>query len=182
MLLAAARPGQRAPGLTQAVNLAACGLAIRARRILLAGPWQDALAVVSLIAPVLMLISSVLDLAQTVREIVAADQQYPPAAPFWQLDHLPPLAGPTAVLIAWLAVVILTLAAAADRRGDRVRPAGAGPGDHADRRPAAERRLARGTARAAVDGRPGPGHPGQPGGLLAGLLARTSARPGSATC
>lgn len=48
VLLDAARPGQRAPGLTQAVNLAACGLAIRARRILLAGPWQDALAVVIL--------------------------------------------------------------------------------------------------------------------------------------
>jgi hypothetical protein len=110
VLLAAARPGQRAPGLTQALNLAVCGLAIRARRILLAGPWQDALAVVSLIVPVLMLISSVLDLAQTAREIVAADQQYPPTVPFWQLDNLPQLAGPTAVLIAWLAVVILASA------------------------------------------------------------------------
>jgi hypothetical protein len=50
VLLAAARPGQRMPGLGQAVNLAACGLAIRARRVLswLAGLWQDALAVVLL--------------------------------------------------------------------------------------------------------------------------------------
>ena len=33
VLLAAARPGQRAPGLRGTVNLAACGLAIRVRRI-----------------------------------------------------------------------------------------------------------------------------------------------------
>ena len=54
VLLAAARPGQRTPGLGQAVNLAACGLVIRVRRIpgwLAADAGQDALAVVSLIAP-----------------------------------------------------------------------------------------------------------------------------------
>ena len=54
VLLAAARPGQRTPGLGQAVNLAACGLVIRVRRIpgwLAADAGQDALAVVSLITP-----------------------------------------------------------------------------------------------------------------------------------
>jgi hypothetical protein len=34
VLLATARPGQRAPGARQTVNLVACGLAIRARRAL----------------------------------------------------------------------------------------------------------------------------------------------------
>ena len=34
VLLDAARPGQRMPGVTQTVNLVACGLAIRARRAL----------------------------------------------------------------------------------------------------------------------------------------------------
>ena len=33
VLLATARPGQRTPGLVQTVNLAACGLVIRVRRI-----------------------------------------------------------------------------------------------------------------------------------------------------
>ena len=59
VLLAAARPGQRTPGLGQAVNLAACGLAIRVRRIpgwLAADAGQDALAVVSLIAPAVVFI------------------------------------------------------------------------------------------------------------------------------
>ena len=68
VLLAAARPGQRAPGARQTVNLVACGLAIRARRALAAGPWQDALAVVSLIIPVLMLIVAILDVAVVVRQ------------------------------------------------------------------------------------------------------------------
>ena len=48
VLLDAARPGQRMPGVTQTVNLVACGLAIRARRALIGEPWRDALAVVSL--------------------------------------------------------------------------------------------------------------------------------------
>lgn len=108
VLLDAARPGQRAPGLTQTVNLVACGLAIRGRRTLAAGPWQDALAVVSLIAPMLMLILSVLGLADAVRQSVAAAQQYPPAASLWQFAGR--LAAPAAVLISWLTVVILALA------------------------------------------------------------------------
>jgi hypothetical protein len=69
VLLATARPGQRAPGARQTVNLVACGLAIRARRALssLAGePWQDALAVVSLIAPVLIVAGLLPGLANTV--------------------------------------------------------------------------------------------------------------------
>ena len=59
VLLATARPGQRTPGLGQTVNLAACGLAIRVRRIpgwLAADAGQDALAVVSLIAPAVVFI------------------------------------------------------------------------------------------------------------------------------
>jgi hypothetical protein len=110
VLLATARPGQRAPRLTQAANLAACGLAIRARRALDAGPWQDALAVVSLVAPVLMLVSSVLDFGVTVRETVTLDHAYPPASPFWSLSLVPVLAGPVALAIGWLAVVLLGLA------------------------------------------------------------------------
>jgi hypothetical protein len=39
------------PGASQTLNLVACGLAIRARRALTAAPWQDALAILSLIAP-----------------------------------------------------------------------------------------------------------------------------------
>ena len=66
VLLATARPGQRAPGAGQTVNLIACGLAIRARRALSSladETWQDALAVVSLITPALMLIIAALDFA-----------------------------------------------------------------------------------------------------------------------
>jgi hypothetical protein len=96
VLLATARPGQRTPGAAQTVNLVACGLAIRARRALsrLAGdPWQDALAVVSLIAPVLMLIIAALDFAVTVRQHWAEYHGLPPAA----------------VMTGWLAVVLLGL-------------------------------------------------------------------------
>jgi hypothetical protein len=110
VLLAAARPGQRAPRLTQAVNLVACGLAIRARRALVAGPWQDALAVVSLIAPVLMLVSSVLDVGTTVRETVMLDHSYPPVLPFWSLSLVPVLVGPVVLVAGWLTVVVLGLA------------------------------------------------------------------------
>ncbi len=110
VLLAAARPGQRAPRRTQAVNLVACGLAIRARRALVAGPWQDALAVVSLIAPVLMLVSSVLDVGTTVRETVILDHSYPPVLPFWSLNLVPVLVGPVVLVTCWLTVVVLGLA------------------------------------------------------------------------
>ena len=109
VLLAAARPGQRGPGVSQTVNLVACGLAIRARRALAAAPWQDALAVLSLIAPALILIIAALNLAVTTREVVAIDQAYPSAVPFWRLDLVPLLGGPAAVLIGWLAVVLLSL-------------------------------------------------------------------------
>jgi hypothetical protein len=113
VLLAAARPGQRVPGAWQAVNLVACGVAIRARRALsgLAGePWQDALAVVSLIAPVLMLVIAALDFATWVRQAVAGHQIGPVAGPFWQLSLVPELGGPAAVMLGWLAVVVLGLA------------------------------------------------------------------------
>jgi hypothetical protein len=66
VLLATARPGQRTPGLRETVNLAACGLAIRVRRIpgwLAADAGQDALAVVSLITPAVVLILLVLQQA-----------------------------------------------------------------------------------------------------------------------
>jgi hypothetical protein len=108
VLLAAARPGQRAPGARQTVNLVACGLAIRARRALAAGPWQDALAVASLILPVLMLIIAALGLAVAVRQEVAIDA-YPPGIPFWRLGLVPDLGEPAAVLAGWLAVVLLGL-------------------------------------------------------------------------
>jgi hypothetical protein len=109
VLLATARPGQRAPGARQTANLVACGLAIRARRALAGEPWQDALAVVSLITPVLMLIIAVLDLAVAVRQVVAVDLAYPLAGPFWQLGLVPRLGAPVAVMTGWLAAVLLGL-------------------------------------------------------------------------
>jgi hypothetical protein len=112
VLLATARPGQRAPGARQTVNLVACGLAIRARRALSSladESWQDALAVVSLITPALMLIIAALDLAAGIREAVVELHANPEAGPFWQPWHGPFLGGPATVMIGWLAVVLLGL-------------------------------------------------------------------------
>jgi len=107
VLLAAARPGQRTPGLGQAVNLAACGLAIRVRRIpgwLAADAGQDALAVVSLIAPAVVFI--LLALGWGAQAATAAAR-----VPFWsQVLLVPPSLGEwVVVMIAWLAVVLLGL-------------------------------------------------------------------------
>jgi hypothetical protein len=102
VLLAAARPGQRTPGARETANLVVSGLAIRARRALswLAGEsWQDALAVVSLVAPALMLVFAVLDF------VAAAAPSRPPYTPRWQVD----LVAPAVVAIMWLAVVLLGL-------------------------------------------------------------------------
>lgn len=111
VLVDAARPGQRVPGAAQTVNLAVCGLAIRGRRALAGGPWQDALAVVSLIAPVLTLVMAVPDFAVAVRDGVAVQQAYPAVAatPFWRPELVPRLGGPAAVMIGWLVVVVLAL-------------------------------------------------------------------------
>ncbi len=111
VLLATARPGQRAPGARQTVNLVACGLAIRARRALAGEPWQDALAVVSLITPVLMLIIAALGFTVAIREAVVEHHAYPAVAagPFWQPRLVPFLGGPAAEMISWLAVVLLGL-------------------------------------------------------------------------
>jgi hypothetical protein len=105
VLLAAARPGQRTPGLRETVNLAACGLAIRVRRIpgwLAADAGQDALAVVSLIAPVVVFILLVLQWGAMNAEISARAPVLVPV--------LLPSAGQFVVVIAWLAVVLLGLA------------------------------------------------------------------------
>ena len=108
VLLATARPGQRTPGLGQTVNLAACGLAIRVRRIpgwLAADAGQDALAVVSLIAPVVVFILLALEWA-------AMNAAASARAPFWTLLPLLPSSGESVVvvvMIAWLAVVVLGL-------------------------------------------------------------------------
>jgi hypothetical protein len=102
VLLAAARPGQRTPGLGQTVNLAACGLAIRVRRIpgwLAADAGQDALAVVSLIAPAVVLIVFALGWA-------AMNAPAGARIPFWML---PSFGESVVVMIAWLAVVVLGL-------------------------------------------------------------------------
>jgi len=107
VLLATARPGQRTPGPGQAVNLAACGLAIRVRRIpgwLAAEAGQDALAVVSLIAPAVVLILLALQQAA----ITAYASARPPVGYPGPVPVLPSLAEP-AVLLAWLAVVLLGL-------------------------------------------------------------------------
>jgi hypothetical protein len=102
VLLAAARPGQRTPGLGQTVNLAACGLAIRVRRIpgwLAADAGQDALAVVSLITPAVVFI--LLALEQGAMSGPAGAR-----IPFWTL---PSFGESVVVMIAWLAVVVLGL-------------------------------------------------------------------------
>ncbi len=116
VLLAAARPGQRAPGLGQAVNLAACGLVIRVRRIpgwLAADAGQDALAVVSLIAPAVVLI--LLALARGAMDAIA-NTRVP--YPYWTLLPVLPSLGESVVMLAfresvvmlaWLAVVLLGL-------------------------------------------------------------------------
>jgi hypothetical protein len=104
VLLATARPGQRTPGLRETVNLAACGLAIRARRIpgwLAADAGQDALAVVSLIAPAVVLI--LLALGRGAYDGAAA------RVPYWTLLPVQPSFGESAVMLAWLAVVLLGL-------------------------------------------------------------------------
>ena len=106
VLLATARPGQRTPGLGQTVNLAACGLAIRVRRIpgwLAADAGQDALAVVSLIAPAVVLI--LLALQQAAITACASA-----GARVWLLGpFLPSSRQLVVVMIAWLAVVLLGL-------------------------------------------------------------------------
>jgi hypothetical protein len=112
VLLATARPGQRAPGARQTVNLVACGLAIRARRALGSvanEPWQDALAVVSLITPALMLVIAALDFAVAIREAVVEHYAYPAAGPFWPPWLVPFLGRPATMMIGWLAVVLLGL-------------------------------------------------------------------------
>jgi hypothetical protein len=112
VLLATARPGQRAPGAKQTVNLVACGLAIRARRALSSladETWQDALAVVSLIAPVLMFVITALEFAVAIREAVVEHHAYPAAGPFWPPWLVPFLGGPATMMIGWLAVVLLGL-------------------------------------------------------------------------
>jgi hypothetical protein len=107
VLLAAARPGQRRPGLGQTVNLAACGLAIRVRRIpgwLAADAGQDALAVVSLIAPAVVFILLVLQQAAMNAAASAGS-----AVPGLLLPGPPSFGKSVVVMIAWLAVVVLGL-------------------------------------------------------------------------
>ena len=108
VLLAAARPGQRTPGLRGTVNLAACGLAIRVRRIpgwLAADAGQDALAVVSLIAPAVVFILLALGWAVN----AAAGARVPVWTPLLPVPVLPFSGESVVVMIAWLAVVVLGL-------------------------------------------------------------------------
>ena len=107
VLLATARPGQRTPGLRQTVNLAACGLVIRVRRIpgwLAADAGQDALAVVSLIAPAVVLILLVLQQAAMNAAASAGS-----VVPGLLLPGPPSFGKSVVVMIAWLAVVLLGL-------------------------------------------------------------------------
>jgi len=109
VLLLAARPGQRSPDVALAANLIATGLAIRARR---AVSWltdaQDALAAVSLIAPVLMFGYAALALGKQTGSISTRS---------WSPLIIPVLAGPAAATIGWLAVVVLGPAGGGRRRG-----------------------------------------------------------------
>jgi hypothetical protein len=116
VLLATARPGQRVPGVRQAWNLVTCGLATRARRALVAGPSQDALAVASLVVPLVLLLVAALDFSVSARVAVLIDRVNTPTAPFWGHNLVSQLAGPAVVLISWLAVLLLGL-------GDRRRAA-----------------------------------------------------------
>ena len=111
VLLATARPGQRTPGLGQTVNLAACGLAIRVRRIpgwLAADAGQDALAVVSLIAPAVVFILLVLERA-AMNAAAAAGPPVDLVVPGLLLPGPPSFGKSVVVMIAWLAVVLLGL-------------------------------------------------------------------------
>jgi hypothetical protein len=112
VLLDTARPGQRTPGPGQTVNLAACGLAIRVRRIpgwLAADAGQDALAVVSLITPAVVFILLALGWAVN----AAAGARVLPRVPVWTpllpVPVLPFSGESVVVMIAWLAVVVLGL-------------------------------------------------------------------------
>ena len=96
VLLDSARPGQRSPGVRQTANLVLCGLAIQARRALsrLAGErWQDALAVVSVIVPALMLAFAVLGFALAV----------------WYWQQLGTQLEAALSVLLWLAVLLLGL-------------------------------------------------------------------------
>jgi hypothetical protein len=107
VLLDTARPGQRTPGLRQTVNLAACGLAIRVRRIpgwLAADAGQDALAVVSLIAPAVVFILLVLQQAAMNAAASAGS-----VVSGLLLSGPPSFGKSVVVMIAWLAVVLLGL-------------------------------------------------------------------------
>jgi hypothetical protein len=89
------------------VNLAACGLAIRVRRIpgwLAADAGQDALAVVSLIAPAVVVILLVLQQAAMNAAASAGS-----VAPGLLLPGPPSFGKSVVVMIAWLAVVVLGL-------------------------------------------------------------------------
>jgi len=111
VLLDTARPGQRTPGLGQTVNLAACGLAIRVRRIpgwLAADAGQDALAVVSLTAPAVVLILLALQQA-AITACASARAPVCAGAPVWLLVPVLPSLAESVVGLAWLAVVLLGL-------------------------------------------------------------------------
>ncbi|MFY9934454.1 MAG: hypothetical protein WAK82_41245, partial [Streptosporangiaceae bacterium] len=111
VLLATARPGQRTPGLRETVNLAACGLAIRVRRIpgwLAADAGQDALAVVSLIAPAVVLILLALQQA-AITACASARAPVCAGAPVWLPVPVLPSLAESVVGLAWLAVVLLGL-------------------------------------------------------------------------
>jgi hypothetical protein len=87
------------------VNLAACGLAIRVRRIpgwLAADAGQDALAVVSLIAPAVVFILLALQQAAITAFAIAR-------APVGMLVPVLPSLAESVVVLAWLAVVLLGL-------------------------------------------------------------------------
>ncbi len=69
--------GQRRPSLRESADLLSGGLRIRARRLtpsFRTPPWRDALAVVSLVGPLILLASSTLMLNNVVEELIAVGQ------------------------------------------------------------------------------------------------------------
>jgi hypothetical protein len=125
VLMASARPGQRRPGLTDSANLLWGALRIRLRTALggeSAPVWRDALAAVTVIVPLFLLLKAVTQLAIRLFEagLASPDQilaQHPhglivPATTGWYLPPSPATSGAMLLLRQLVAIAPLLLLAA----------------------------------------------------------------------